>query len=135
VGEYEFSFSGLKTSIRNFLIKGKKQDPDFIKENEINICASVQSTIVTILLDKLENAAHKLRIKNVAIAGGVSANSSLREGLKVLCEKNGWNSFIPKFSYCTDNAAMIAISAYYKFKKEQFVDQTVTPEPRMKMSI
>ena len=135
VREFEFSFSGLKTSIRTFLIKGKKNNPSFIEENMNDICASVQYTIVNILLNKLEKAAHKFNIEQLAIAGGVSANSALREGLQDLCDRNNWTAFIPKFSYCTDNAAMIAMSGHYKFISKDFVDQSVSPEPRKKMSV
>ncbi len=132
---YTFSFSGLKTAIRNFLINGKQNSNTFIEDNLNNICSSVQTTIVTILLTKLENAALDVGVKNIAIAGGVSANSSLRKELMVLCKKHNWEAHIPKFSYCTDNAAMIAMAAHYKLLKNDFVDQSVSPEPRLKMHI
>ena len=134
VDRYNFSFSGLKTAIRNFLIKGKKESESFIEDNKNDICASVQHTIVTILLTKLEAAAKEYDISKIAIAGGVSANSGLRKGLEDLCHKNNWTAFIPKFSFCTDNAAMIAMAAHYKYQRKDFTNQDVSPEPRLKMS-
>jgi N6-L-threonylcarbamoyladenine synthase len=128
-----FSFSGLKTSILHFLQKEMKKDDQFITNNINNICASVQARIVSILLNKLTLAAKKTGITQLAIAGGVSANSSLRNGLINLCNENGWRHFIPAFQYCTDNAAMIAVSAYQKYLAGQFVGQEVTPKARMEM--
>lgn len=128
-----FSFSGLKTSIMHFLQKEMKQNDQFIKENMNNICASVQSRIVSILLNKLKIAAEQTGIKDIAIAGGVSANSGLRDSLITLCEENEWNHYIPAFQYCTDNAGMIAVSAYQKYLVGEFVDQDVTPQARMTM--
>lgn len=126
-----FSFSGLKTSILYFLKKELKENQYFIQENLNNICASVQTTIVKILMRKLKKAAKETNIKHIAIAGGVSANSALREALTVEGKKLGWITYIPKFEYCTDNAAMIAVSAYAKFLKNDFSTQAVTPSPRM----
>lgn len=134
VDGYNFSFSGLKTAIRNFLIKGKQQSDSFIDDNKEDICASIQQTIVNILLNKLEAAAKEYHISRIAIAGGVSANSGLRNSLEKLCDQNNWTPFIPKFSYCTDNAAMIGMAAHYKFKKKDFVSQEISPEPRLKMN-
>jgi len=125
-----FSFSGLKTAILYFLRDEKAKDPDFIEKNKADICASVQQRIVSILLNKLKKAAIETSIKDICIAGGVSANSDLREGLQELCRKNGWNSFIPPFQYCTDNAAMIAITAYYKYLAGDFTDLSITPTAR-----
>lgn len=133
VDGFNFSFSGLKTSIRNFLIKNIKEEPDFIENNKENICRSVQDIIIDILLIKLEQAAKKYGIDQLAIAGGVSANSGLRQRLDELCETNGWKSFIPAFRYCTDNAGMIAMAGHYKYLAGDFVDQKTTPEPRMKI--
>ena len=122
-----FSFSGLKTSILYFLqnagksnlykeeLAQKKRKQKFIKENLADICASIQHRIITILLNKLKKAVTETGIKDICIAGGVSANSGLRKAFKELGKKNGWNTFIPAFEYCTDNAAMIAIQAYYKY--------------------
>ena len=134
VGEFEFSFSGLKTSIRNFLIKNQKEDPEFIENNKENICRSVQDTIIEILLTKLELAAERFHITDLGIAGGVSANSGLRSSLEKMCTKNGWRAFIPDFKYCTDNAGMIAIAAHYKYLQKDFINQRATPNPRMKIS-
>lgn len=126
-----FSFSGLKTAILYFLKKQLKENQNFIQENLNNICASVQHTIVKILMRKLKKAAQETNIKHVAIAGGVSANSALREALTAEGKKLGWITHIPKFEYCTDNAAMIAVNAYAKFLKGDFTTQDATPAPRM----
>jgi N6-L-threonylcarbamoyladenine synthase len=126
-----FSFSGLKTSILYFVRDQQKLNQDFLTENMNDICASVQDRIVSILLNKFQKAAQQYQIKNIAIAGGVSANTGLRTGVTELGAKNGWNVFIPKFEYCTDNAAMIAIAGYYKFLGKDFVGQDVTPLARM----
>jgi N6-L-threonylcarbamoyladenine synthase len=130
IPDYDFSFSGLKTSILYFIQRNVDQDPDFIKNNLEDICASVQNRIVSILLNKHEKAALANGIKNIAIAGGVSANTGLRKGIKQLGENHSWNVFIPKFEYCTDNAAMIAMAGYYKFLQKDFVDQNITPLTR-----
>jgi len=127
---YDFSFSGIKTSILYFLQKEKKNEPDFIAKNLNDICASVQHTIIKSLMKKLEKAAEDLNISNVGIAGGVSANSALRKALEETGLQKGWKTFIPKFEYCTDNAAMIGITAYYKFLNGQFADLSTTPTPR-----
>jgi N6-L-threonylcarbamoyladenine synthase len=111
----DFSFSGLKTSILYFLQENKKNNENFVNENLNDICASIQKRIVTILLHKLEKAAEETGIKNICIAGGVSANSGLRFAFEESGKKNNWKTFIPKFEYCTDNAAMIAIAGYYKY--------------------
>ena len=128
-----FSFSGLKTSIMHFLQNEMRLDDQFINQNMNNICASVQARIVSILLNKLTLAAEQTGITQIAIAGGVSANSGLRNGLIDLCKERGWNYFIPAFQYCTDNAGMIAVSAYQKYLAGQFVGQEVTPKARMEM--
>lgn len=125
-----FSFSGLKTSILYFLQREMKKNPNFIPENLNDICASVQSTIVRILVKKLKMAVDMTGIKEVAIAGGVSANSELRKTFMELAVQEGWNIYIPAIEYCTDNAAMIGIAAWYKYKKKIFSHQNVTPEPR-----
>ena len=122
VGEFEFSFSGLKTSFLYFLQKEMKKDSNFIKNNLNDICASIQSTIVTILLNKFEKAIIKTGVKHIAIAGGVSANSDLRRRFKELGDKTNTIAHIPEFQYCTDNAAMIGINAYYKFLDQDFGD-------------
>ena len=129
----DFSFSGLKTSILYFLQKKVKENPDFIAENLNNICASVQSRIVSILMNKLKMAAAQTGIKEIAIAGGVSANSALRETLTTTGDTEGWTTYIPRFEYCTDNAAMIAVTAYQKYLRGDFVGQDVAPLPRLEM--
>ncbi len=128
-----FSFSGLKTSILYFLKKQIKTNPDFIKENINDICASVQTRIVSILMNKLKKAVDQTGITQVAIAGGVSANSGLRNALIDIGKELGWATYIPRFEYCTDNAAMIAVTGYYKYLKEEFVGQDVVPMARMKL--
>ena len=127
-----FSFSGLKTAILYFLRDGQKENPNFIQENLPDICASIQDRIVSILLSKLRKATRQTGITEVAIAGGVSANSGLRSGLEKMGEKEGWNTYIPRFEFCTDNAAMIAVAGYYKYLKGEFSSQEVTPEARLK---
>lgn len=130
IPDLNFSFSGLKTAILYFLQKSQLNDPDFITNNLNDICASIQQRIVSILLNKLKKAAVETNIKNMCIAGGVSANSGLRNEFKYLGEKLGWNTFIPRFEYCTDNAGMIAIAAYYKYLKQDFADLSVSPSAK-----
>ncbi len=127
-----FSFSGLKTSILYFVRDNLKRDPEFLNANTADICASVQHRIITILLTKLKRAAKESNVSDIAIAGGVSANSGLRKMLVDTGEKQGWKVFIPKLEYCTDNAAMIAIAGYYKFLEKDFADQSIAPAARMK---
>ncbi|HEU4904459.1 MAG TPA: tRNA (adenosine(37)-N6)-threonylcarbamoyltransferase complex transferase subunit TsaD [Flavisolibacter sp.] len=126
----DFSFSGLKTSILYFLQKETKANPNFIQENLADLCASIQERIITILLKKYKRAALQTGITDLCIAGGVSANSGLRKAFAEMCEHNRWNSFIPPFEYCTDNAAMIAIAAYYKFLDKQFTPLSVSASAR-----
>jgi len=126
-----YSFSGFKTAILYFVRDRVKENPTFIEENLADICASVQHSIVNILLNKLKKAAKQYNCNQIAIAGGVSANSGLRNTLLGLQETLGWEVFIPKFEYCTDNAAMIAIAGYQKFLQEDFVGQEVSPMARM----
>lgn len=127
----DFSFSGLKTSILYFVRDEVKKDADFITKNLNDVCASVQQRIVTILLNKLRKAAIAHNIHDIAIAGGVSANSGLRKMVHEMGLKEGWNVFIPKFEYCTDNAAMIAMAGHYKFLQNDFTTQSVAPLARM----
>ncbi|WP_257668656.1 tRNA (adenosine(37)-N6)-threonylcarbamoyltransferase complex transferase subunit TsaD [Parapedobacter tibetensis] len=122
-----FSFSGLKTSILYFVQQKEREQPGFLQSHLSDICASVQSRIVSILLNKLKRAAKKTGVRDVAIAGGVSANSGLRNGLLTMGEEQGWQVFIPRFEYCTDNAAMIAIAGHYKYLARDFVGQDVAP--------
>jgi N6-L-threonylcarbamoyladenine synthase len=128
-----FSFSGIKTSVLYFLRDNLKENPNFINENINDICASVQYTLIKMLAQKLVKAAKEHRIKEIAIAGGVSANSGLREELKNLSVKYGWKVYVPKFEYCTDNAAMIAMAAHYKYLRGEFCGLDVVPEARMKI--
>ncbi len=122
-----FSFSGLKTSVLYFL---QKQEPGFIAQNLNDLCASIQYTIVNILIKKLKKAVEQTGVKQVCIAGGVSANSGLRNALKQAGEKYGWQTFIPAFEYCTDNAAMIAITAHYKYLAGEFAELDASPSAR-----
>lgn len=133
VDEYNFSFSGLKTSIMYFLKKQAKLNPDFIAENRNDLCASIQRTIVDILLKKIEKAAIEKGITQIAIAGGVSANSGLRAAMIDLGARRKWDIFIPKFEYCTDNAAMVAITGKFMFEKGLFASQEVSAKARMSM--
>ncbi|MEO7961544.1 MAG: tRNA (adenosine(37)-N6)-threonylcarbamoyltransferase complex transferase subunit TsaD [Ginsengibacter sp.] len=126
----DFSFSGLKTAFLYFIQEQKKVNSNFIEENLADICASVQSRIVSVLLNKLNKAAQQNNIKEICIAGGVSANSGLRESFAQMGEENGWNIFVPDFEYCTDNAAMIAISAYYKYQAGEFETLAAVPSAR-----
>lgn len=128
---FDFSFSGLKTSILYFIRDNVAANPNFIEENINDICASVEKRIATILLNKLRKAAGQYGITDVALAGGVSANTGLRQGLQQLGMDLGWRTFIPKMEYCTDNAAMIAIAGYHKFLKGEFISQDVAPLARM----
>ncbi|WP_394421684.1 tRNA (adenosine(37)-N6)-threonylcarbamoyltransferase complex transferase subunit TsaD [Tenacibaculum mesophilum] len=134
VGDLEFSFSGLKTGILYFIQKNVKENPNFIKENLNDICASIQYTIIEILMDKLKNTVKQTGIKHIAIAGGVSANSEIRKRL-ILAEKHwGWTTYIPKFEYTTDNAAMIAIAGYLKYLNNDYSDISVTAKARLKVT-
>ncbi len=126
-----YSFSGLKTGFLYFLRDRIKEDPDFIEQHKSDLCASLQKTIVDILMDKLVAAAKQTGIKEIALAGGVSANSGLRQAFLDGNKKYGWNTYIPKFAYTTDNAAMIAITGLFKYQKKEFVGQEVAPFARM----
>ena len=127
---YDFSFSGVKTAVMYFLQKERKADPNFAEKNMADICASVQYTIIRMLMKKLEKAAADLGITQVGIAGGVSANSGLRAALQEAGHRLGWQVFIPRFEYCTDNAAMIGITGYHKYLRGQFTDLSITPTAR-----
>ena len=127
----DFSFSGLKTSFLYFLRDNLEKDPNFIENRKYDLCASLQHTIVTILIDKLGTAARKLGVKEIALAGGVAANSGLRDAVMRLGKKRGLRTFIPELKFTTDNAAMIAIAGYYKFKKNEFADHSLTPQARL----
>lgn len=126
-----FSFSGLKTQILYFIQKEVQKNPDFIKENINDICASVQNIIIKILMDKIKLAVEQTGITQIAIGGGVSANSGIRKALKETETKYGWKTFIPKFEYTTDNAAMIGIVGYHKFRLGIFSDDEVVSKARL----
>jgi len=130
VGGLDFSFSGLKTSILYFVQKQIKENPDFLAENRDDICASIQFTIVDILMSKLKKAVKETGINRIAIGGGVAANSGIRKALIEAEIKHGWTTYVPKFEYCTDNAAMIGIVGYFKYKEEDFSNQTITAKAR-----
>ncbi len=130
IAELDFSFSGLKTSILYFIQKQVAQNEAFIAENLPDLCASIQQTIIAILLKKYKKAALQTGITDLCIAGGVSANSGLRKGFQEMCTQANWRSFIPAFEYCTDNAAMIAITAYYKYLAGDFSELSVTASAR-----
>ena len=126
----DFSFSGLKTGILYFIQDNKKKNENFIEDNLNDICASIQQRIVSILLNKLKKAADQTRIKNICIAGGVSANRGLRASFNKMGVQSGWKTFIPPFEYCTDNAGMIAITAYYKYLAGDFAELSISPSAR-----
>lgn len=132
--ELQYSFSGIKTAFLYFLKKESALNPKFIEENLNDICASFQQTLIEILIKKLRKAALLTGATDIAIAGGVAANSGLRKKLQEEAHLNGWKVFIPKFEYCTDNAAMIAMAATFKYKCGQFLDFNAQPEPRMDLS-
>lgn len=134
MADLNFSFSGLKTGILYFIQKKVKENPNFIEENLNDICASIQRTIVEILFDKLEKAVELTGIKHIAIAGGVSANSEIRETLKAAEEKFGWKTYIPKFEYTTDNAGMIAIVGYLKYLENDFSTEYASTTARLKVN-
>jgi N6-L-threonylcarbamoyladenine synthase len=129
----DFSFSGLKTQILYFVQRNTAENPDFIAQNMNDICASIQHTIINILMDKLKAAVKETGIARVAIGGGVSANSGIRQTLKEAEKKYGWKTFIPKFEYTTDNAAMIGIVGYHKFLQNSFNDASVVSKARIQL--
>ncbi|WP_209329606.1 tRNA (adenosine(37)-N6)-threonylcarbamoyltransferase complex transferase subunit TsaD [Lunatimonas salinarum] len=129
----DFSFSGIKTAVMYFLKERLRDDPDFVKARMADICASVQFTLISMLLIKLKKASTMYRVKQIAIAGGVSANSGLRNTLAEVAEETGWQVFIPRMEYCTDNAAMIAMAGYIKYQYGIFCDLEVSPSAKMKI--
>ncbi|HEY9185989.1 MAG TPA: tRNA (adenosine(37)-N6)-threonylcarbamoyltransferase complex transferase subunit TsaD [Salegentibacter sp.] len=132
VADLNFSFSGFKTAVLYFIQRETKNNPDFIKENLEDICASIQYSIIGILMDKLKKAVKQTGIKRIAIAGGVSANSGIRNALMEAEKQHGWKCHIPKFEYTTDNAAMIAIAGHYKYLEKDFADFSITAQARYK---
>jgi N6-L-threonylcarbamoyladenine synthase len=129
---FNYSFSGIKTAILYFLRDRVKEDPTFIEDHMHDICASVQQKLIDMLMNKLWKAAKKFNIRHVAISGGVSANSGLRKRLAEEGAKRQWKTYVPAFEYCTDNAAMIAIAAHYKYLAKDFTPLNAVPQPRMK---
>jgi N6-L-threonylcarbamoyladenine synthase len=129
----DFSFSGIKTAVLYFLKEQLQGNPDFIQENLFDLCASIQYTLIEMLRIKLVQAAKETGIRQIAIAGGVSANSGLRKTLELEAKKRNWELFIPKFEYCTDNAAMIAMAAHFKYLEGEFSSLEVTPLAKMKI--
>lgn len=125
-----YSFSGIKTAILQFLDREKRKNADFIKENLADICASVQATIVRMLLQKLKLATIQTNVQHIGIAGGVSANSALRAAVTDLADVNGWEAYIPRFEYCTDNAAMIGMAAHFKYLESDFATMDTVPAAR-----
>ncbi len=129
----DFSFSGIKTSVLYFLRKETKKDPEFIRNNLDDLCAGIQQVLIEMLMEKLESASDKTGLKEIAIAGGVAANSGLRKALNYKEGKAGWRTYIPDLEFCTDNAAMIGIAAHYKYLAGEFSALTVSPDARMKI--
>ena len=127
---YNYSFSGIKTSFLYFLRDRLKEDPDFIEKHKADLCASIQKTIVDFLMKKVERAALDHKVRQLAIAGGVSANSLLRSELQRVCNKHRWQAFIPPFQFCTDNAAMVGIAGYFKYLKGEFAPMDIAPYTR-----
>ena len=134
VKDLDFSFSGLKTSILYFVQKETSKKPNFIEENLEDICASIQFTIINILMGKLKKAVKRTGIKSIAIGGGVSANTGIRTALKNAEKELAWNTFIPDFEFCTDNAGMIGIVGYYKYLSGQFTDQNTSAQARYNLT-
>ena len=130
---YGFSFSGLKTAVLYFLKKETARNPDFIAQNLADLCAGIQHTIVATLLRQLRRAAADTGLTQVALAGGVAANSGLRTALQAEAEAQGWQVFIPDFAFCTDNAAMVAQAAHFQFLAGDFASQLLSPDPRLKL--
>lgn len=133
IAGFNFSFSGLKTNLLYFLREAVKNNPEFLNQERDHVCASYQHVITEYLINKLKSAALHYGVKDLALAGGVSANSSLRLKFRSMCVENEWNGFIPEFEYCTDNAAMIGISAYYKYLNKEFADLHAVPQPDWKI--
>ncbi|NLX80950.1 MAG: tRNA (adenosine(37)-N6)-threonylcarbamoyltransferase complex transferase subunit TsaD [Proteiniphilum sp.] len=133
IAGYDYSFSGLKTSFLYLLRDHLKNDPNFIETNKEDLCASLQKTIIDVLMNKLYKATKDLKIKEVAVAGGVSANSGLRSAFEDYSKRYGWKIHIPKFAYTTDNAAMVAISGYYKYLDGDFCEMDAVPYARVKI--
>jgi N6-L-threonylcarbamoyladenine synthase len=135
IPQYNFSFSGLKTQILYFVQQHQKANPNFVTENLADICASIQSRIVSILINKLKKATIDYGITRISVAGGVSANSGLRKAIETLAQENGWSFYLPAFQYCTDNAGMVAIAGFHKYHAGKFLSQSAVPLARMPIAI
>jgi N6-L-threonylcarbamoyladenine synthase len=131
INNYDYSFSGVKTSFLYFLRDQLHQSPSFLNTRQNDLCASIQKTIIDILIEKLIKASKDLKIKEIALAGGVAANSGLRTAITAEAEKHNWNVYFPAFKFTTDNAAMIAITGFYKFQKKEFASQDIVPAARI----
>ena len=134
IARLDFSFSGLKTSFLYLIRDGKISNPNFVEEHKNDLCASFQYRVVSILIDKITKAAQETGVKEIAIAGGVAANSGLRKALEQAADTYNWKVYIPKMQYCTDNAAMIAITGYYKFLRKEFAGYDIIPKARFEFS-
>jgi N6-L-threonylcarbamoyladenine synthase len=135
IPQYNFSFSGLKTQILYFVQQHQKANPNFVAENLADICASIQSRIVSILINKLKKATIDYGITRISVAGGVSANSGLRNAIETLAKENNWEFYLPAFQYCTDNAGMVAIAGFHKYHAGKFLSQSAVPLARMPIAI
>ena len=135
IPQYNFSFSGLKTQILYFVQQHQKTNPNFVAENLADICASIQSRIVSILINKLKKATIDYGITRISVAGGVSANSGLRNAIENLAKENNWEFYLPAFQYCTDNAGMVAIAGFHKYHAGKFLSQSAVPLARMPIAI
>ena len=135
IPQYNFSFSGLKTQILYFVQQHQKSNPNFVAENLADICASIQQRIVSILINKLKKATIDHGITRISVAGGVSANSGLRNAIENLAKENNWEFYLPAFQYCTDNAGMVAIAGFHKYHAGKFLSQSAVPLARMPIAI
>ena len=135
IPQYNFSFSGLKTQILYFVQQHQKENPNFVAENLADICASIQNRIVSILINKLKKATIDHGITRISVAGGVSANSGLRNAIETLAKDNNWEFYLPAFQYCTDNAGMVAIAGFHKYHAGKFLSQAAVPLARMPIAI
>lgn len=135
IPQYNFSFSGLKTQILYFVQQHQKSNPNFVAENLADICASIQSRIISILINKLKKATIDHGITRISVAGGVSANSGLRNAIETLAKDNNWEFYLPAFQYCTDNAGMVAIAGFHKYHAGKFLSQSAVPLARMPIAI
>ena len=135
IPQYNFSFSGLKTQILYFVQQHQKANPNFVAENLADICASIQNRIVSILINKLKKATIDHGITRISVAGGVSANSGLRNAIETLAKENNWEFYLPAFQYCTDNAGMVAIAGFHKYHARKFLSQSAVPLARMPIAV